>query len=371
MKNPLEKLDWNSFLGRPRLASPEPQVFDALYRQTMLITGAGGSVGSALALRLAMLTPPKMLLLEASESNLYALKRKWRQARAAATMLPLLGHTGDQELMDRIFAAHKPQLVFHSASYKHVPLMEAHPRAAIQNNIFATETLVQAAARNGARVVLLSTDKAIAPVSILGATKRAAEQIVLAAGGVVLRLGNVLASCDSVDEVFAQQIEDGRPMTVTDPAARRYFMTRDEAVNLTMMAAAQPVPSALLAPVLPNTHFVTDLARFLAAQLAPERDVPIDFVGRRPGDRETERLWAESDPVQPAAPEFGQGSLVYVEAPRLSAKGLGTGLANLRAAMAAFDMTAALANLRLLVPDYQPGPEVEELTRQISEPGVL
>jgi len=145
----------------------------------------------------------------------------------------------------------------------------------------------------------------------------------------------------------------------------------DEAVNLTLMAAAQPVPSALLAPVLPSTHFVTDLAHFLAAQLAPGREIPIDFIGRRPGDREAERFWAESDPVQPAAPEFGLGSLVYVEAPRLTAAQIGTGLANLRAALAAFDLIAALAHLRYLVPDYQPSPAVEELARTMSLPEPL
>jgi O-antigen biosynthesis protein WbqV len=368
VSNPLDNLDWSGFLGRPRLASPEPQVFDALYRQPMLITGAGGSMGTQLALRLAALMPPHMLLLESSESSLYALKRAWRKAGAAASQQAYLGHTSDQELMDRLFAHYKPQLVFHTASYKHVPLLEEHPRAAIHNNVIATETLVQAAARSGARVVMLSTDKAVRPVSIQGATKRAAEQIVLAAGGVVLRLGNVLGSRDSVDEIFAQQIEYDGPMTVTDPAARRLFMTLDEAVNVTLMAAAQPVPSALLAPVLPATHFVTDLARFLASRLSPDRPIAIDFIGRRAGDREVESLWAESDPVQPAAPEFGQNSLVYVEAPRLSAEQVGIGLANLRAAMAAFDITAAIQQLRYLVPDYGPGAEVLELARQLSEP---
>jgi FlaA1/EpsC-like NDP-sugar epimerase len=364
----LQNLDWSGFLARPRLPSPQPEVFDALYRQPMLITGAGGSVGSRLALRLAMITPPKMVLLESSETNLYAVQRNWRRAGAAGTMIPLLGSIADRPLLDRIFAAHQPSLVFHSASFKHVPLMEEHPLAAIANNVFATETLVQAAARHGARVVLLSTDKACEPVSILGATKRAAEQIVLSAGGVVLRLGNVLASHDSVDEIFAQQIALGGPMTVSDPAARRYFMTLDEAVNLTLMAAAQPVPAALLAPALPCTHFVTDLAQFMTRSLAPGREIAIDFTGRRPGDKENEQFWSANDPVHPAAEEFGEGAMVYVDALRLAPEQLGAGLANLHTALAAFDLVGALAHLRWLVPDYHPSPAVQELARQMSIP---
>jgi len=368
--NSLHQLDWSGFLARPRLPSPEPEVFDALYREPMLITGAGGSVGTALALRLAMLTPPTMVLLESSETNLYAVQRAWRRAGAAGAMVPLLGSIADRPLLDRIFIAHRPRLVFHSASFKHVPLMEEHPLAAIANNVFGTETLVRAAAQHGARVVLLSTDKACEPVSILGATKRAAEQIVLAAGGTVLRLGNVLASHDSVDEIFAQQIAHNGPLTVTDPAARRYFMTLDEAVNLTLMAAAQPVPAALLAPALPCTHFVTDLAQFMIRTLAPGREIALDFTGRRPGDKENEEFWPAADPVQPAAAEFGRGALVYVDSPRLPAEQLGAGLANLHTALAAFDLVGALAHLRWLVPDYRPSPAVEELARQMSLPPI-
>lgn len=170
----------------------------------MLITGAGGSIGSALALRLSRLALPVLLLL------------------------------------DELFAAHAPRIVFHMAAHKHVPLLEQQPLAAIANNIFATETIAATAATCGARVVLLSTDKAVESISVIGATKRVAEEIVLAAGGTVLRLGNVLASTGSVTEVFAHQIARGGPLTITDPAAHRYFLTLDEPVNLLLFMSAAP-----------------------------------------------------------------------------------------------------------------------------------
>lgn len=364
----LENLDWNAFLARPRLPSPAPEVFDTLYREPMMITGAGGSIGSALALRLSIIAPPRLVLYEGSESNLYALERSWSEARLAAKMTPLLGSIHHRALLERVFATHQPKLVFHAAAFKHVPLMEEHPIAAIHNNIFGTETLVKVASEHGARVVLLSTDKAVEPTSIMGATKRVAEQIVLSAGGVVLRLGNVLASRDSVAEVFAAQIAHLGPITVTDPAARRYFITHDEAVNLLLIAAAQPVPSTVLAPALPATHFVSDLAHFLAEQLAPTQRIAIDFTGTRPGDKEYEKLWSAHESVHPCAPEFGGDSIVYIDVKRLAPEHLGAGLANLRTAFDAFDLTGVLNQLRWLVPDYQPSKAVMELAAQTTLP---
>jgi FlaA1/EpsC-like NDP-sugar epimerase len=380
---PLERFDWSRFLARPRLPSPSPEVFDALYRQPILITGAGGSIGSALALRLAGVAPARLVLLEASESNLYALKRRWAASGAASDfgaargsgpavpMTPLLGSIDNQPLLEHVFSRYAPNLVFHAAAFKHVPLMEEHPLAAIGNNIFGTETLTRVASAHGARVVLLSTDKAVEPTSVMGATKRVAEQIVLSAGGIVLRLGNVLATRDSVVKIFANQIARGGPITVTDPAARRYFLTLDEAVNLLLMAAAQPEPAAVLAPVLHSTHFVSDLAHFMAENLAPSREIAIDFTGARAGDKETELLWSAGNGTRPVEKHFGHDTLVLVDAERLPPEQLGAGLANLHAAADGYDLAGALAHLRWLVPDFRPSPAVQELARQITLPNPL
>ena len=349
-----------------------------------MISGAGGSIGSALALRLAGIAPARLVLLEAAESNLYALKRRWAASGAASgaasdfggvrgpgpavPMTPLLGSIDNEPLLEHIFSRYAPKLVFHAAAFKHVPLLEEHPLAAIGNNIFGTETLTRVAAAHGARVVLLSSDKAVEPTSVMGATKRAAEEIVAGAGGVVLRLGNVLATRDSVVKIFANQIARGGPITVTDPAARRYFLTLDEAVNLLLIAAAQPEAGAILAPVLASTHFVSDLAHFMADTLAPGREIGIDFTGVRAGDKETEQLWSAGNVTRPLEKRFGEGALVYVDAERLAPEQLGAGLANLRASVHAYDLAGALAHLRWLVGDYRPSQQVQELARQITLP---
>jgi FlaA1/EpsC-like NDP-sugar epimerase len=368
----LEDLNWRSFLARPRLPSPSAQVFDALYRQPILITGAGGSIGSALALRLAILTPPALLLLEASESRLYALKREWAAAGASGLMTPILGNAADVALVEHIFATHRPRIVFHTAAYKHVPLMEEQPLAAIANNIFTTETLIMAATANDARLVLVSTDKAVEPASVMGASKRVAEQIVLAAGGTVLRLGNVLASRDSVAELFALQIAMGGPVTVTDPAARRYFLTLDEAVNLLLIAGALPETSSLVAPVLPALHYVSDLAHFMVRELSPGREIAIDFTLPRPGDKLTEQLWSAADPVKPVNLDTAREPLsdasvpamVSIQTRQLQPEQLAVGLDNLRAALDARNLAAALHHLRTLVPDYTPSQTVLALSKQ-------
>jgi FlaA1/EpsC-like NDP-sugar epimerase len=349
----LETLDWQGFLGRPPLPSPSPEALDALSRQPILITGAGGSIGSALSLRLAALNPPALVLLEASENNLYTLQRDLAETRGAwrlgaGRIVPVLGSVSDRALLEEIFAAHAPRIVFHAAAHKHVPLMEEHPLAAMANNVFGTHTLVSAAADYGARVVLLATDKAVEPASAMGASKRVAERIVLAAGGTVLRLGNVLASRGSVAEAFARQIARGGPVTVTDPEARRYFLTVGEAVDLLLTAAAHPAHPALLAPILPATHKISDLAGFMAHALAPDCVIPIEFSTLRPGDKETEAFWTAGDRVHPVK----GGAMVSIETAPLDYSQLDRCIAALRAALDARDLAAALDSLCAVVPDY-------------------
>jgi FlaA1/EpsC-like NDP-sugar epimerase len=367
----LKSLDWRGFLARPALESPSPAALNAISRRPVLITGAGGSIGSALTLRLANLSSSGLLLLESAENNLYELQRAWEHALeansgAAAPATFLLGSAGDRESMEELFAAHAPRIVFHAAAYKHVPLLEAQPLAAIANNIFATETVITVAGAYGARVVLLSTDKAVEPASVMGVTKRVAEAIVLSFGGTALRLGNVLASSGSVTEVFARQIARGGPLTVTDPAARRYFLTMDEAVNLLLIAAAHPFSSVLLAPALPATHGITELAGFMTRQLAPGREIPIRFTGLRPGDKLTERLWSGSDPVRPA----DIANLVSIHCNLPAQIQLENGLRALRAALQERDLTGALTQLRALVPDFHLSQAVLALARHHRGPRV-
>ena len=345
----LQDIRWHSFLARSPLASPSPETLVALARQPILITGAGGSIGTALAKRLAALNPPSLVLLEASESNLFALTS---ELAPSAAITCILGSAGD------------------AAAFKHVPLMEQHPLAAIANNIFSTEALARIAAAHRARVILLSTDKAVQPASVMGATKRGAEQIVLAQGGTVLRLGNVLASRDSVAEIFARQIVRGGPVTVTDPAARRYFLTLDEAADLLLAAAAHTHSPALLAPQLPAPHFIADLANFMTRALATGREISIEFTHPRPGDKETEQLWSEDDHTYPASSDASHPAMISIQSPAHTSSQLAFELTHLHAAVDARNLAAALVHIQSLVPGYTPSASVLALARQAISPSI-
>ncbi|MDR3740465.1 MAG: polysaccharide biosynthesis protein [Terracidiphilus sp.] len=351
----LESIDWHSFLARPPLASPAPSELEKLRNARILITGAGGSIGTALALRIAELAPACLVLLEASESHLFALQNVFAELAVNANAVFALGDACDSPLVDELFALHRPQLVFHAAAFKHVPLLEEQPLAAIANNTFGTRALARTAFAYSAHLVLLSTDKAVAPASIMGATKRVAEQIVLSAGGTALRLGNVLASRDSVAEVFAAALAAGRPLTVTDPAARRYFLTVDEAVGL-LLAAALAGP-ALYAAALPKTHYVADLARFLARTLAPEQQVAIEFSHLRSGDKEAEQFWSASESSRPAQ----SNGLIAISSPQPNK--LDAGLDALQTVVRTRDLVAAITQLASLVPDFTPSSTLRMLAQ--------
>lgn len=354
---PLDSLDWQSFLARPRLPSPDLAVLDDLYLESIMITGAGGSTGSALAQRLTAVSPACLVLLDSSESRLFKLQQEWARIGGAGNIKPILGSVADRTLLDEVFTVYAPRYVFHAAAFHHVPLMEQQPLAAIYNNVFGTLRLVRAAAPRNSRVVLVSADKAVDPASLMGATKRLAETIVLAAGGTVLRLGNVLGTPDGVTEVFARQIVAGKPLTVTDPASRRHFLTLDEAVNLLLIAAVEPGSPLLLAPEMPPPQYIADLAHFLAEALAPGRPIEIDFTSLRPGDKEVERLWSSKEIVRPA----NSKGLLRMEASVPTEADLDAPLANLASAVEARDLPATLTLLCELVPEYTPGPVV--LTR--------
>ena len=353
-------LNWGEFLARPAIEPPAYDTLKRLHDTPVFVVGAGGSIGSALALRIAALEPPLLVLMDASENNLYALQRQWAEAGVAAPTEFRLGSVGDRALLEEIVATHSPGLVFHAGAFKQVPLLEEQPLVAIENNVFGTLSLVQAA--SSAHIILLSTDKAVAPASIMGATKRLAEQIVLSAGGTALRLGNVLASRGSVVEVFAGQIAAGGPLSVTGPEVSRYFVTINEAVNMLLAAALEPDPPVLLAPALPAPHGIADLARFMIRELAPDRPIPVHFTGLRAGDKETERFWSGAE-----APGVAQGKgMISITSPALACDTLHGALARLRNALDARDVSDALSHMQALVPDYEPSQTVLSLAAESS-----
>jgi FlaA1/EpsC-like NDP-sugar epimerase len=357
----LENIDWHSFLGRRPFPSPSRHTLDFVASQPILITGAGGSIGTALALRLHS-AGPSLTLLDSSESSLFDLQSNFTVLGRAP--LFYLGNAGDNHLLEEVFARHHPRLVFHCAAFKHVPLLETQPFAAITNNIFATRTLVSVASEFNARAVFLSTDKAVAPASLMGATKRVAEQIVLASCGTVLRLGNVVASRGSVAEVFARQIAAGSPLTVTDPGACRYFLTINEAVDLLLASAAEPDPSTRFIPDLRLAHYIADLARFMARTLAPDRETLIEFTSLRAGDKESETLFAPDE--SPRLPLTS--GLVPINSPGIAPDPLHDLLGALRRSCESRDLPSAVSILRELVPDYKPSLALEALLAAVEPP---
>ena len=359
----LDCIDWRDFLQRPLLSHPSPEIPDSLANTPLLITGAGGSIGSALSLRLAQSGASHMVLLDADENHLYQLQQALSEVKTTAHVTFVLGSAGDQATLDPIFSEHRPHIVFHAAAHKHVPLLEQQPFAAIANNVFATEILLTSAAQHGARVVLLSTDKAVQPASVMGATKKIAERMVLNQNGVVLRLANVLASSGGVTEIFARQALSGNPLTVTDPAARRYFLTLAEAVHLLLAAgciAASGNASALLLPDLAADHSIAALAVFLARTLAPGQEPAVQFTGLRPGEKLVERLWDDSERVRHAT-----DGLLTLHTP--SSSDLASHLASLRVTHSERDLTAALAHLRALEPGFLPSETVQALAQESAQ----
>ncbi len=295
---PANAINWLNFLGRPQLPAPSAEALDQLRNASILVTGAGGSIGSALSLRLAALCPRKLLLLDASEQALYRLQVLLNDSGLLTRTRLILGDSSNSALLEEILEPQ--QLIFHAAAYKHVPLLEQHPLEAIANNTLATLTLSESAAQAGAsRIVLLSTDKAAAPASILGATKRIAERIVLSHDGIALRLANVLGTEGSVSETFERQITSGDSITITTPNAERYFVTRAEAVDLLLSSTAAPAP-CLLVPQLTEQHAIIALAHFLSNELSPLHAPPIAFIGQRPGDKPQEVFWSTDEQPSPS-----------------------------------------------------------------------
>jgi len=326
--------------------------------EAILVTGAGGSIGSALALRLANFGCEELVLLESSESSLFTLRNSLSATIPDGSAKLVLGSVLDHSLMDEIFDLYEPGIIFHAAAHKQVPLLEEQPFAAIENNIFGTQSIVDAAHSRRALLVLLSTDKAVEPASVMGATKRVSEMIVLESGGTVIRLGNVLGSSGSVAQIFGAQINRGGPLTVTDPAARRYFLTIDEAVHLLIAAAERKEQGSLFVPALKAQHFIVDLAWFLARELAPGQIIPVEFTGPRPGDKEYEKLWGTGESVGGAADD----GLVSIRASRIATDK--RELERLHVALDARELPEALAALQSLVPEFTPSAALLSLAGQ-------
>ena len=298
----------------------------------ILVTGAGGSIGSELCRQLVHTGPSALLLVERDETNLFEIERELTQGRpldpVAGVCVPLLADIGEARVMGEIFKQHRPQVVFHAAAYKHVPMMERFPHEAVRNNVFGTRGLAELADRHGVEsFVMISTDKAVRPSSVMGASKRLAEMVVQEiaprsqAKFSCVRFGNVLASRGSVVSIFRRQIQEGGPVTVTHPEARRYFMTIAEAANLVIQAGTLGESGEVFLLDMGEPVRILDLARqMIQLSGASEAGVPIEIVGTRPGEKLFEELKTDAERIEktPLRKIF-RCSLGEVDAVRLEA----------------------------------------------------
>lgn len=298
----LREVDITDLLRRQPTRIRDEKVGGILSGRTVLVTGAGGSIGRELCRQIARWEPSELIMVGHGENSIFEALLELKEAFPTLEIKPVIADMRDRERLENIFAQYKPQVVYHAAAHKHVSLMEANIEEAVTNNILGTKNLVEiSVAYNVDRLVMISTDKAIRPVNIMGATKRIAEMIVLEAGRragkaySVVRFGNVLGSRGSVVPIFNRQIARGGPVTITHPDMKRYFMTIPEAVYLVLQAGGMGQGGETFVLNMGQQVRILDLAEDLIrlSGLEPGRDVEIVFTGVRPGEKLSEDLWDE------------------------------------------------------------------------------
>ncbi|MBC8367693.1 polysaccharide biosynthesis protein [bacterium] len=295
----------NDLLGRESVDFLEGPVREVIQGRRVLVTGAGGSIGGEIARQVARLDPAELLLLGRGENSIFEIETELAESRPALLRTSIIQDIRDREGLLRLARERKPQVIFHAAAHKHVPFMERFPLEAFVNNVLGTQNVIDAAAEAGAeRMVMLSTDKAVDPMGVMGASKRLAEMLMLRAAAegkgpryLSVRFGNVLASRGSVVPLFLGQIERGGPVTVTDKDATRFFMTIPEASKLVVQASALGKGGEVFILNMGESVGILELARtlILLAGYEPDEEIPIEFTGLRPGEKLHEQLMTDSE----------------------------------------------------------------------------
>jgi FlaA1/EpsC-like NDP-sugar epimerase len=355
----LKEVAIEDLLGRKPVLPDWKSIRGWLGARTVLVTGAGGSIGSELCRQCARHGARRIVLIEIDEIALTMTEATLRRDFPDIEYVPLLGDCGDPALMKHALALAEPDAVFHAAAYKQVPLLEAQLREAVRNNVLATHTVAHACREYGVGTfVLISTDKAVDPVNVLGATKRLAEMTCQSLADhrstrfVTVRFGNVLDSAGSVVPLFREQIRNGGPVTVTDPEVTRFFMTIPEACLLILQASAigtheaiytldmgEPVPIRLLAE---------QMIRLAGKQ--PGRDIAVIYTGLRPGEKLHETLFHADERYRPTA----HPKILQAEPRQVSAQSIDGFITQLREASARYDVDALRMQLRAAVPEFEP-----------------
>lgn len=301
----IRNITLEDLLGRDEIYLEQDKIDFYLKNKRVLVTGAGGSIGSELVRQIGRFSPQALGLIEFSEYNLFQIEMEIRQKLESASIQGFLADIRDSRSVRRVFKAFQPDVVFHAAAYKHVPLQEITPWEAVFNNVLGTLNLVDAAMESGVKkFVLVSTDKAVRPSNVMGATKRVAEMLIQTANGngtrfLAVRFGNVIGSSGSAIPIFQKQIAQGGPITVTHPDIERYFMSIPEAAQLILQAGAMGDGGEIFILDMGKPVRILDMARELIRLhgLEPDKDIPIKFIGLRPGEKLYEELITKGEGI--------------------------------------------------------------------------
>ncbi len=361
-KASLRKVSIEDILGREPVRLDWPAIRAHLHNKTILVTGGGGSIGGELCRQLAIIQPKLLIILDQCEYNLYKIDADLTSRHPGSKHLALLGDVADPVCVRHLLHTHQPEIIFHAAAYKHVPLLEHQIRQAAHNNIIGAKILAEAAIAAGVgRFVLISSDKAVNPSNVMGASKRAAEilcQNLEQTGGVTrfvtVRFGNVLDSAGSVVPLFRAQIQAGGPVTVTHPDITRFFMTIPEACQLIMQAETVGRGGEVFVLDMGDPIKISYLAEQMIrlSGLEPNKDIAIEYIGLRPGEKLYEELFHAEEQLQ----QTPYPKLRKAQARQHDPAAWNSGLAALEQACRDHDDAVVLSLLRQLVPEFAPSP---------------
>lgn len=357
--NSIRNIEYRDLLGRSPINLDKEKIGQYLSGKIVLVTGAGGSIGSGLSRQICRYTPRKLILFERAESPLYEIDLELKKSFGDIEIIPVLGDVQDRDEVCKVFEQQKPDIVFHAAAYKHVPMLERHSWKAVENNIIGTENMIQTSNEHGCeRFVLVSTDKAVNPTNIMGASKRVAELLVqkksnskgVKTNFIIVRFGNVIGSVGSVIPLFKKQIQEGGPVTVTHPDIIRYFMLIPEACQLILQAGAMGKGGEIFLLEMGQPVKIDAMARDLIrlSGMEPDVDIKIEYTGLRPGEKLYEELMTDNEDVVPT----GHKKILILNSQKNEVKNLIEDFKSLKDAAKNRDFYQIKKAFKKIVPEY-------------------
>ncbi len=372
----IRDVSFEDLLSREAVKLDMKGIGEYLRGKVVLVSGAGGSIGSELCRQISSFAPRNLILLDKTENSLFHLEMEFRQKIPDIGITPILGDVKHQSSLDQLFEIHYPQVVFHAAAYKHVPIVELNPSEAIFNNVIGTSNIVEAAQKfQSERFIMMSTDKAVRPSSIMGATKRVAEMTVSAHARfehtrfVSVRFGNVIGSEGSVVHLFRNQIKNLGPVTVTHPEVSRYFMTISEASKLILQAGALGKGGEVFILNMGTPVKIADMARDLIrlSGFEPDKEIEIKFIGLRPGEKLFEELITEGEGIVPTAHD----KIFALHGNYFDPGWLNEKIEELRKLAMERDALGIKKKLQEMIPEYHPFDEKGHQERSAAFPQLL